>query len=139
MQPNGDRNNILECGSATLTPAQRNYSIAELELLSVVWSLEKCEYFTKGAPLITVLSDHASLAGLEKRDLSQISNGRLVRMLERTHGFNIDIKHVQGSKNNFADALSRKPIEGVECAPDYPLFSNPCVARAFYGVKGEPD
>ena len=87
MQPNGDRNNILECGSATLTPAQRNYSIVELELLSVAWSLEKCEYFTRGAPLITVFSDNAGLAGLEKRDLSQISNGRIVRMLERTRGY----------------------------------------------------
>ena len=89
--------------------------------------------------MITVLSDHASLAGLEKKDQSQISNGCLVRMQERTRGFNIDIKHVKGSKNCFADALSQKPIEGVECAPDYPLFSNPCVVRAVYGVKGEPD
>ena len=93
----------------------------------------------KGAPLITVLSDHASLAGLEMRDLSQISNGHLVRMLERTRGFNIDIKHVKGSKNRFADALSCKPIEGVKCVPDYPLFSNPCVGRAVYGLKGQPD
>ena len=75
--------------------------------------------------MITVFSDNAGLAGLEKRDLSQISNGRIVRMLERTRGFNIVIKHVKGSKNHFADALSRKPIEGVECAPEYPLFSNP--------------
>ena len=66
MQPNGDRNNIIECGSATLTQAQRNYSIVELELLLVVWSLEKCEYFTRGAPLITVFSDPVSLAGLVK-------------------------------------------------------------------------
>ena len=68
-----------------------------------------------------------------------ITNGRLVRMLEKTRGFNIDIKHIKGCKNQFADALSRRPLEGVESAPDYPLFSNPCVARAVYGVKGEPD
>ena len=60
-------------------------------------------------------------------------------MLERTQGFNIDIQHFKGSKNRFADALSCRPLEGVECAPDYLLFSNPCVARAVYGVKGEPD
>ena len=113
MQPNGDKNNILECGSATLTPAQRNYSIVELELLAVVWSLEKCEYFTKGAPLITVLSDHASLAGLERRDLSQIYNGRLVRMLERTRGFNIDIKHVKGLKIALRTRYHGNPLRGL--------------------------
>ena len=35
--------------------------------------------------------------------------------------------------------MSRRPLEGVESAPDYPLFSNPVMARAVYGVEGEPD
>ena len=78
LQPSDGRNNILQCVFVALTPAQRNYSIVELEMLAVVWSLEKWEFFTKGAPGIAVLSDHASLVGLEKRDLSSISNGHLV-------------------------------------------------------------
>lgn len=74
--------------------------------------------------------------GFEKCDLSLISNGQWYVCWR---GFNIDIKHIKGCKNQFADALSRRPLKGVESAPDYPLFSNPCVARAIYGVKGEPD
>ena len=98
LQPGDGRSNILQCGSATLTPAQRNYSIVELEMLAVTWALGKCEYFTKGTPKITVLSDHASLVGLETRDLSTVTNGRLVRMLERTRGFNIEIQHIKEVK-----------------------------------------
>ena len=86
LQPGDGRSNILQCSSATLTPAQCNYSIMELEMLAVVWALGKCEYFTKGAPGITVLTDHASLIGLEKRDLSTVTNGRLVHMLEKNPG-----------------------------------------------------
>ena len=55
-------------------------------MLAVTWALGKCEYFTKGAPSITVLMDHASLIGLEKCDLSTVTNGRLVRMLEKPGG-----------------------------------------------------
>ena len=84
LQPAEGKSNILQCGSATLSPSQRNHSIVELELLAVTWALGKCEYFTRGAPKVTVMSDHASLVGLEKRDLSTVTNGRLVRMFEKT-------------------------------------------------------
>ena len=105
----------------------------------MTWALGKCEYFTKRVLKITVFSDHASLVGLEKRDLSTVTNGRLVRMLEKTRGYNIEIVHVRGMRNKFADALSRHPLSGGEGAPEFPLFANPCVARAVYGVQGEPD
>ena len=65
LQPGEGRSNILQCGSATLTPAQRNYSVVELELLAVVWALGNADYFTRGASGITELTDHASLVGLD--------------------------------------------------------------------------
>ena len=62
-QPQGEKMNVLQCGSTTLSSAQRGYSIVELELLSVVWSLEKTSFFLKGAHDIKVFSDHAHSAG----------------------------------------------------------------------------
>ena len=47
--------------------------------------------------------------------------------------------HVRGTRNKFADALSRQPLTEGEGAPDFPLLGNPCVARTVYGVQGEPD
>ena len=101
LQPAEGRSNILQCGSSTLSPAQRGYSIVELELLAVTWALAKCDYFVRGAPKVMVMSDHASLVGLEKWDLSTVTNGRLVRMLEKTRGYNIEIVHVRGMRNKF--------------------------------------
>ena len=85
-----------------------------------------------------MFTDHASLVGLERKCLSSVTNGRLVRMLEKTRGYNIEIKHIKGSSNKFADALSRKPLTTCQ-APEFPLFPNSCVARAVYGVRGEPE
>lgn len=44
LQPSDGKNNILQCSSATLTQAQCNYSIVELEMLAVVWSLENASF-----------------------------------------------------------------------------------------------
>ena len=84
VQPDGEKTNVLQCGSTTLSDTQKGYAIVELELLAIVWSLEKCDYFLRGAHDIKVFSDHAPLAGLERKDLSSVSNQRVVRMLEKT-------------------------------------------------------
>ena len=44
-QPQGEKVNVVQCGSTTLTQAQRGYSIVKLELLSVLWSLENVVFF----------------------------------------------------------------------------------------------
>ena len=73
-QPKDDRINILQCGLTTLSSAQRGYSIMELEMLGVVWALDKCKYFLKGSHNVVVLTDHAPLVGIERCDLSTIGN-----------------------------------------------------------------
>ena len=40
-EPRDDRINILQCGLTTLSSAQMGYSIMELEILSMVWALDK--------------------------------------------------------------------------------------------------
>ena len=77
-QPKDDKVIVLQCGSTTLSQAQRGYSIVELEMLSVVWSLEKCDYIVRGAHNVTIFTDHAPLCGIERKDLSTIGNQRLV-------------------------------------------------------------
>ena len=39
---------VTQCGSASLTPAQANYSVTEIELLVILWALEKTAFYTKG-------------------------------------------------------------------------------------------
>ena len=60
-------------------------------------------------------------------------------MLKRTGGDSVDIVHVKGTRNRFADALNRQPVSDGECVPEFPMFAGPCVACTIYGVKGEPE
>ena len=68
-------------------------------MLAVVWALEKCSFYTKGAPLVTIFSDHSALASLQKKDLVKVPNQRLVRMLEKISGFNTEIRYIPGGQN----------------------------------------
>ena len=65
----------IQCGSTSLTPAQTNYSVTEIELLAILWALEKTAFYTKGAPVIKVYSDHSAsrqsiLHGVDKSSKS---------------------------------------------------------------------
>ena len=44
--------------------------------------MTKWSFYTKGAPHISVLSDHAALASLHKKELIKVENMRLVSLLE---------------------------------------------------------
>ena len=74
LQPSGDRSNILQCGSTSLSDTQRGYSVTELELLGVSWALGMLEYYVSGAPKVIVLTDHQALVGLEQKDVSSVGN-----------------------------------------------------------------
>ena len=66
LQPAEGKTNVLQCGSSTLSAAQRGYSVVELELLAITWALSKCDYFVRGALRVLVMTGHQSLVGLEK-------------------------------------------------------------------------
>ena len=65
-----DRNSLYPTayGSRTLTDAETRYANIEHELLGVVSSLEKFNYFTFGIP-VTVLTDHKPLIAISKKSL----------------------------------------------------------------------
>ncbi|XP_055838190.1 uncharacterized protein K02A2.6-like [Episyrphus balteatus] len=89
--------------SHKLSPAQRNYSITELECLAAVLGVEKFRSYVEGQEF-TVVTDHASLRWLmSQKDLT----GRLARWSLRLQRFKFDIAHRKGTQNVVPDALSR--------------------------------
>lgn len=46
--------------SSSLAPAERNYSITELEALAVVWEITRLHHYLYGQS-VTVLTDHAAV------------------------------------------------------------------------------
>ena len=42
---------LIQCGSTSLTDTQAIYSITEIELLAMVWGMQKCAFYTRGSPM----------------------------------------------------------------------------------------
>ena len=84
---------------------QLNYSIVEKEALALIWALQHFEVYVGGGvePLV-VYTDHNPLTFLHSL---QNPNQRLMRWCLFLQPYNLDIRHIRGVENVFADALSR--------------------------------
>ena len=106
---------ITLAGSRFLSSAERNYAPVEGEALSVAWALEQTRYFTMGCNDLLVVVDHKPLIKLlGDRRLDEIANPRLFRIKQRTLMWQFQIEYQPGIKNNFADAVSRRPNQYSE-------------------------
>ena len=95
--------------SRSLTPAEANYSITELETLAVVWAITYFHSYLYGHS-VTVYTDHTAVkAVLETPNPS----GKHARWWSRVYGKGVkEVKIVyrSGKTNLNADALSRIPV-----------------------------
>ncbi|OIR55572.1 MAG: uncharacterized protein A8A55_3683, partial [Amphiamblys sp. WSBS2006] len=66
---------IIKCISRSLTPAEKNYGITELECLVIFWSLNKWKYYLQGREF-KVVTDHKALKWLQE---TKSENTRLTR------------------------------------------------------------
>ena len=119
-----DKQHPVGFHSTTLTPAERNYDIYNLELLAIVKSLRHWHLLLVGSPhKIKVFSDHMNLQYW--RDPQKISR-RVARKVLELADYDIEIHHLKGSANRQADVLSRRSDfdqgegdnEGVVVLPD---------------------
>ena len=100
---------LIKCGSRALTPAEKNYSVTELECLGVYFAVSSSEFYLAGAPSFDVITDHRALEGLWSKQLADVSNPRLLRYRERLQQYGINIVWQAGKTHHMADALSRAP------------------------------
>ena len=100
-------------GSRYLNDTEKNYSIGELELLAVVWGLEKFRFHLYGKK-VYLYTDHQALEPLIKRNrCNKQYSARLTRWLDQLAHFDIAIQHIAGSNLKFTDYLGRNPVEGA--------------------------
>ena len=95
INPDGSRN-IVACGSTSLTKAQLNYSVIELELLAAQWGVSKCSYYLKGCPGFVIETDHLPLIGLEKKTVDDIDNPRVLKIRERLAAYSYKFEYIPG-------------------------------------------
>lgn len=91
--------------SRRLSSAERKYSVFSRELLAIFFAIKKFRYFVEGRTF-HILTDHKPLVSAVKNTLDSYLP-REQRQLEYISEFTTDIKHIQGSSNLVADALSR--------------------------------
>ena len=106
IQTQGSSTKVIQCGSRTLSPAERNYSTLELELAAIVWAIGKCNFYLKGIENFYVLTDHRPLIRIFAKPLPQIKNSRVARLREKIIDYSFEPKWVKGKDNIIADALS---------------------------------
>ncbi|KAM7309043.1 uncharacterized protein ISCGN_012674 [Ixodes scapularis] len=92
--------------SQTLTPAQRNYSVAERECLAIVYALKRFDMYLDGATF-QIQCDHLALSWLKRL---QNPAGRLARWALMLQRYDYTIVYRPGATNKIADALSRAPL-----------------------------
>ena len=100
--------------SATLTDTERNYAVADKELLAIIKAFKQWRHHLEGAKhKIVVQTDSANLRFfMEAKKLNQ----RHARWALELSRYNFEIVYRPGRKNGKADALSRRPdyAQGLE-------------------------
>ena len=95
--------------SRFLNSNEERYSVNELELLGVVWSVEYFKYYLFGKSF-TIVTDHRALLSIMKEHRSNKSyNSRLTRWVDRLLPLDFNIEHIPGAKMGLVDYISRQP------------------------------
>ena len=95
----------ISFASRVLSPAERNYSVTERELLAVVWALKKFRQLILGFP-VQVITDHLPVVDLFKKR-AFVQNAKFNRWFLSVLEFNPSFRYLPGRYNTLADAMSR--------------------------------
>ena len=99
--------------SRSLKPAEKRYSAIELECLAIWWSVtQKFHSYIDGQQFF-LETDHKPLLSLMTKSYQ---NPRIERWMMSLQQYDMVIRHISGSDNTVADALSRYPVD----RPDLP-------------------
>jgi hypothetical protein len=92
--------------SKTLSAAERNYDVYDLELLAIVNAMDHWRSYLAGSPhKVIIYSDHQNL--LYWKEPHKISR-RVAREVLMLSEYNFEIRHIKGTANGRADTLSRR-------------------------------
>ncbi|BHF72618.1 hypothetical protein SprV_0401568600 [Sparganum proliferum] len=105
--------------SKKLLPSETRYSIFCRELLAIYLAVKHFRHFLEGQEL-TIFTDHRPLTFAIHSRSDKLSP-REIRHLDYISQFTSDIRHIDGSRNEVADALSRPSIAHLQLSPGIDL------------------
>src|SRR6267378_2677209 len=107
QQKEDNKRHLIGYYSSTLSEAEQNYDIYDLELLAIVKALRNWRPFLASSPhIIMVFTDHANLQYW--RQPHKISH-QITQEVAELAEYNVILRHIPGKANGRADALSRRP------------------------------
>ena len=114
---------LVHCISKKTTDAERKYHSSRLELLAVVWSVERFRTYLLGMEFVIVTDCQALIYLHEKKTLKP----QIARWYSLLMEYTFTIKHRKGEKMAHVDALSRGPVEDasdtiMECGEKLNVF-----------------
>uniref|UniRef100_L7LZ63 RNA-directed DNA polymerase n=1 Tax=Rhipicephalus pulchellus TaxID=72859 RepID=L7LZ63_RHIPC len=99
--------------STKLSPSERRYSTFGRELLAIYAAIRHFRHYVEGQEFF-VLTDHKPLTyALRANSDSGAHVARELRQMSYIAEFTTDIRHVSGTDNAAADALSRGPVNAI--------------------------
>ena len=106
---------VIQCGSRYLNDAESRYAAVELELLAIVYAVQKCKIYLIGNSNFTVVVDHRPLLSiLDRKRMDEIENSRLQRFKEKLSLYKFSTEWRSGKSHKIPDALSRAPVSKPE-------------------------
>ena len=94
--------------SRSLSPAERNYGVTELETLAVVWAMQHFRAYLYGHR-VTVITDHSAVKTVLGAPCSSGKHARWWLKVFGSGAKDVQIVYRPGRDNDRADALSRNP------------------------------
>jgi len=101
---------IVYCISKKLGVAETHYHSSKLELMSMVWAVDKWRHFLLGIKF-SIITDCQALVYLRTH---KATRPQVTRWYDVLQEYNFDIFHRPGKKMAHVDALSRDPISDEE-------------------------
>ena len=93
-----------------LNAQEKKYSTNELELLAVVWAVDRYKHYLLGKSF-TIATDHKALTtALDVNKSNKTYQSRLTRWVDRLLPYQFKIVHIPGRDMGIVDYLSRDPF-----------------------------
>ena len=106
---------VICYGGKSLTPAQSNYGISDLEALAVVTAIKDLDCYLRYQKF-TILTDHQPLKYMLTN--ANPPPGRWSRWIALLSPYQFEVEYLKGSANNVADTLSRQKHSTVASDQD---------------------
>ncbi|BHF67774.1 hypothetical protein SprV_0301080300 [Sparganum proliferum] len=122
--------------SKKLLPGETRYSTVGRELLAIYLAVKHFRHFLEGRDF-TIFTDHKPLT-FAMHSHSDKLTPREIRQLDYISQFTSDIRHIDGSRNEVVDALSRLSIAHLQLSPVIDLAEMAAEQRRV-GSHGDED